>query len=68
MTVKRTGQLSFVEALLPEMLGSGRLERLNALVGWDRFEAMLSPLRDPGPGRAGYRPLLLFKALLLQRL
>lgn len=68
MSVKRTGQLSFVEALLPEMLGSGRLDRLDALVGWDGFGAVLSPLRDPGPGRAGYRPLLLFKALLLQRL
>lgn len=68
MAVKRTGQLSFVEALLPAAAGSGRLERLDALVAWDRFAQVLSPLRDPGPGRAGYRPVLLFKALLLQSL
>ena len=69
MAVKRTGQLSFVEALLPGGLrGSGRLDRLAALVKWYRFEKVLARLREEGPGRAGYRPLLLFKALLLQSL
>ncbi len=38
MAVKRTGQLSFVDALLPEGLkGSGRLDRLTELVKWYRF-------------------------------
>ena len=69
MAVKRTGQLRFVEALLPAGLGgSGRLDQLSALVAWDRFEALLSGLRDLGPGRPGYPPLVLFKALLLQSL
>ena len=69
MSVKGTGQFSFVEALLPEGLGrSGRLDRLTTLVRWYRFEKLLTKLRDPGPGRPGYRPLLMFKALLLQSL
>lgn len=69
MAVKRTGQLSFVEALLPGGLkGSNRLDRLDELVKWYRFEKLLARLRDEGPGRAGYRPLLMFKALLLQSL
>ena len=69
MAVKGTGQFSFVEALLPEGLGrSGRLDRLSGLVKWYRFEKLLAGLRDEGPGRAGYRPLLMFKALLLQSL
>jgi IS5 family transposase len=69
MAVKRSGQLSFVEAMLPEGLkGSGRLDRLIDLVKWYRFEKLLGRLRDEGPGRAGYRPLLMFKALLLQSL
>lgn len=69
MAVKGTGQFSFVEALLPEGLGrSGRLDRLSSLVKWYRFEKLLAGLRDEGPGRAGYRPILMFKALLLQSL
>ena len=69
MAVKRTGQLSFVEAMLPEGLkGSGRLDRLIELVKWYRFEKLLGRLRDEGPGRPGYLPLLMFKALLLQSL
>jgi IS5 family transposase len=67
MSVKRTGQLGFGEALLSE--GRGRnaaLERVSSLVDWAGLETLLKGLRDPGPGRPGYRPLLLFKALLLQ--
>lgn len=69
MSVKGSGQLSFVEALLPQGLkGSGRLDRLDELVKWYRFEKVLAKLRQEGPGRPGYRPVLMFKALLLQSL
>ena len=69
MAVKGTGQFSFVEALLPQGLaGSSRLDRLADLVKWYRFEKLLARLRDEGPGRPGYRPILMFKALLLQSL
>lgn len=69
MAVKRTGQFSFVEALLPQGLGgNARLDRLSGLVRWYRFEKLLARLRDDGPGRPGYAPLLMFKALLLQSL
>ena len=67
MSVKREGQLSFAEALLPAGAGSnGQLERLNGLVKWYRFEKVVGHLRDEGgPGRPGYGALLLFKAVLL---
>jgi transposase, IS5 family len=69
MAVKRSGQLSFVEAMLPGGLkGSGKLDRLDGLARWYRFEKLLGRLREAGPGRPGYRPLLMFKALLLQSL
>jgi IS5 family transposase len=69
MAVKRTGQLSFVEAMLPGGLrGSSRLDRLMELVKWYRFEKLLGRLRDEGPGRGGYKPILMFRALLLQSL
>jgi IS5 family transposase len=70
MAVKRTGQLSLVEALLGGVSGgsSSPLDRLAGIVKWYRFDKLLSPLRDDGPGRGAWPPLLMFKALLLQSL
>jgi IS5 family transposase len=69
MAVKRTGQVSFVEALMPSGVGrNDQLDRLAGLVRWYRFEKLMGHLRDDGPGRAGYPVLVLFKALLLQSL
>jgi len=69
MAVKQTGQFSFAEALMPTGLGrNDQLDRLHGLVRWYRFEKVLAPLRDDGPGRAGYPVLVMFKALLLQAL
>jgi transposase, IS5 family len=70
MAVKQTGQLSLVEALLGgKVVGSSSpLDRLMGLVKWYRFEKLLAPLRDGGPGRPAWPPRVLFKALLLQSL
>ena len=70
MAIKRTGQPSLVEALLPQGFGSNEaLERLGGLVKWYRFEKLMSHLRDEaGPGRPGYAVMVLFRALLLQSL
>jgi len=69
MSVKRTGQFSFAEALMPSGWGHNeRLERLTQLVKWYRFEKLLGGVRCEGPGRPGYLPLSMFKALLLQSL
>ena len=70
MAVKRTGQLSLADALIPATAGSNTvLERLSGLVKWYRLEKLIAPLRnEDGPGRPGYPALLLFKALLLQSL
>src|SRR5258707_15710115 len=69
MAVKQTGQLSLAEALLGGKVGGGSpLDRLVGLVKWYRFEKLLAPLRDGGPGRAAWPPLVLYKALLLQSL
>ena len=66
MSVKATGQLGFGELGAGRRPGSAALERVSVLVDWAGFEKALAGLRDEGPGRPGYRPLLLFKALLLQ--
>ena len=70
MALKRTGQLSLAEAFLGSKVagGSSPLDRLSGLVKWYRFEKLLARLRDDGPGRAAWPPLVLFKGLLLQSL
>lgn len=69
MAVKRTGQMSLVEAFLGEgLIGSGRLDPLSKLVKWYRFEKLLAGLETRGPGRPGYPALVMFKLLLLQSL
>lgn len=69
MAVKRTGQFSFAEALMPAGVGrNDQLERLHELVRWYRFEKVLAGRRDEGPGRAAWPVLVMFKALLLQAL
>lgn len=70
MAVKRTGQLSLVDALLPAGTGAhAQLDRLNGLVKWYRFEKPVGHLRDAAsPGRPGYPVLVLLKAVLLQSL
>jgi IS5 family transposase len=70
MPVRGSGQFSFVDALMSRELGrSDVLERLAGLVKWYRFEKLMKGLRqEAGPGRPGYRPLELFKGLLLQSL
>lgn len=69
MAVRRTGQLSLVEAFLGgKACGGSPLDRLGGLVKWYRFEKLLGGLRDGGAGRPAWPPLVLFKALLLQSL
>jgi len=68
MAVKRTGQLSFAEALMPAAR-QGQLDRLSELVKWYRLEKLVGHLRDEAsPGRPGWPALMLLKAVLLQSL
>jgi hypothetical protein len=70
MAVKRTGQMSLVEAFIGHAVGgaSGALDRIGQLVKWYRFEKLLAGLRHDGPGHPGWPALVLYKALLLQSL
>lgn len=70
MAVKRTGQMSFVEAFLGgKVLGSsGALDRIGSLVKWYRFDKLLAGFNHEGPGNPGWPALVLFKALVLQSL
>jgi IS5 family transposase len=63
MALKRTGQLGFADAVVAG--STGPLDRIGGLVRWYRFDKLLVGLRDGGPGRAAWPPLVLFKALLV---
>lgn len=43
MSVRDSRQFSFVEALMPQAKGAGRLERLSGVVKWYRFEKLACP-------------------------
>ncbi len=69
MAVKRTGQWSFVDALMSTKGGGGSLDRLSGLVKWYRFEKVIGHLRRADtPGEAGWPVLVLWKALILKSL
>jgi len=70
MAIKRTGEASFVEALLPQGAGShATLDRLATLIKWYRLEKLAGHLRnEESPGRPGYPVLVLLRALVLQSL
>lgn len=67
MGEKRIGDAGFTEAFLGPGVGMNRrLERIDALISWDRVEDLLAPTRSH-LGSKGYPALSLFKALLLQQ-
>lgn len=67
MGEKRIGDRGFAEAFMAPGIGSNRrLERIEELFDWARFERLLKPVRSD-LGRKGYPSLALFKALLLQQ-
>lgn len=68
MALKRTGQLGFADSVVGMVGGTTSVDRIGSLVNWPGFEVLLSGLRDDGPGRAAWPPLVLVKALLLQSL
>ena len=70
MAVKRTGQMSFVEAFIGGKIGgsSSVLDRIAGLVKWYRFEKLLAGFNHGGAGHPAWPALVLFKGLLLQSL
>lgn len=62
------GQLGFAEAFMAPGLGvNAKLEKIDGLVKWYRFEKLVARVRPGEVGRPPYPSLSLFKALLLQQ-
>jgi transposase, IS5 family len=68
MSERKIGQLSFADGAVAAATGSNEvLQRLLAMLDWNRIEALLSELRGGRMGAPAYPALVMFKALLLQR-
>jgi IS5 family transposase len=70
MAVRKTGGFGFADAALAARVSkvADDLSEIDGLVSWGPIEALLGGLVDPRTkGEAAYPPLVLFKALLLQR-
>lgn len=68
MKERTSGQLNLAEAWVGRKLGANaRLEGIEKLMKWYRFEKLLVRLRGAKEGRPPYPPLLMFKALVLQQ-
>jgi transposase, IS5 family len=66
MSLRQTGQLSFVEAGVHRRKGlNDELDKMSALIDWSKVEECLAPLNPARRGAPGYPALLLFKAVLL---
>ena len=62
------GQLGWAEAFMTPGLGANaKLEKIEGLVKWYRFEKLLSRVHPGETGRPPYAALSMFKALLLQQ-
>lgn len=69
MVDRKTGQFSFADALMRPRPGPDRLSKLFSVVKWYRFEKVLKPVgSESQTGRPAYPLLVMFRALLLQRL
>jgi IS5 family transposase len=68
MLGKKQGQMSFGEMEAAHRVPAGHfLLKIEKQIDWQPFQEALVELYHPRQGRPGYPPLVLFKALLLQR-
>jgi len=65
---KEQKQLSLADGMVARRKGQNeQLDRIGELLHWGRIEQKLSAVYAAGEGRPAYRPLVMFKALLLQQ-
>lgn len=65
---RQTGRPSFAEEWIPEELGrNGTLERIDAVLDWERIGAVVAEVHAAPEGRPAYPPLTMLKVMLLQQ-
>ena len=65
---RQTGRPSFAEEWIPGELGrNGTLERIDAVLDWERIGAVVAGVHAAPEGRPAYPPLTMLKVMLLQQ-
>lgn len=65
---QQTGLSTFVDAFVPEGLGVNEtLERIDAMLDWERIGKVVGEIHAAPEGRPGYPPLTMVKIALLQQ-
>ena len=65
---QQTGLPTFVDAFVPEGLGVNEtLERIDAMLDWERIGKVVAEVHAAPEGRPGYPPLTMVKIALLQQ-
>ena len=65
---QQTGLPTFVDAFVPEGLGVNEtLERIDAMLDWERIGQVVAEVHAAPEGRPGYPPLTMVKIALLQQ-
>ena len=67
MAWKELGSYSFADAFVQQHDALEEFDRVDELVDWKRVESLLSPICNSKVGKKAYPPLVLFKAVLLQK-
>lgn len=67
MSHKKIGQLSFADGLVRRGRKKSPLDRLNGVMDWAAFEALLSGIYSARRGCPSYPPVVMVKCLLLQQ-
>lgn len=65
---RQSGRPSFAEEWIPEELGrNDTLERIDAVLDWERIGAVVAVVHAAPAGRPAYPPLTMLKVMLLQQ-
>ena len=68
MVAQETHQIGFAEAFVKQTFINTVLDKIDTLIDWEPLRKMMESQYTPGgPGRPGFPPVLLFKAVLLQQ-
>jgi transposase, IS5 family len=62
---RQMGQRGFADELVKKRKDKGRLEKISALIDWERITQLVAPIYAAPEGRPSYPPLVMVRALVL---
>ena len=62
---RQMGQRGFADELVKKRKDKGRLEKISAIIDWERIAQLVAPIYAAPEGRPSYPPLVMVRALVL---